>query len=87
MDFTSVSLTMTDDVKNTMEERGVREEDIRAVLEYSHNGGAKLYDESNGHFLGKKRIGNFTVNLEYSIGSDYVEIIDMYCHVVKLASD
>ncbi|MEG1758487.1 MAG: hypothetical protein RR235_08550 [Oscillospiraceae bacterium] len=87
MDFKTVGIKISDELAETMEERGIKEEDIREVLEFAEGEGGKLYIEGENHFLGKKRINNFTANVEYSIVDDGVELINVYSHVVKLAAD
>lgn len=87
MDFKTVELRMSDEARQAMEDRGINEDDIRQVLDYAETEGRKLYDEENGHFLAKKRIGNFTANLEYLLDGESVEVVSMYGHVVKLSED
>ena len=50
-----------------MEDRGIREEDIREVLDYAESTGRKLYVEGEEHYLAAKKIGNFTCNVEYAV--------------------
>ena len=65
MDFKTVALTISDDVAAIMEERGIKEDDVREVLEYAETTGKKLYIEGEEHFLARKRIGNFSAYVEY----------------------
>lgn len=87
MDFKTINLVISDEVADNMEERGVREEDVREVLEYAETGGKKLYMEGEDHFLARKRMGNFSAYVEYKTSTDEIELIDVYSHMVKLAAD
>jgi len=87
MDFKTVKLRMSDDVRQAMEDRGINEDDVREVLEYAETEGCKLYAEGENRFLGKKRIHNFTVNVEYAIDGEGIEVRNLYCHMVQLAED
>lgn len=59
MDFKTAAINYGDGVTDAMEERGINEDDIRAVLEYAESEGKKLYVEGEEHFLARKRIGEF----------------------------
>lgn len=86
MDAKTVSLKLTDEMQEIMEDRGIREDDIREVLEYAESTGKKLYVEGEERYLAKKKIGNVTFNVEYAPTSDGVEILNLYSHVVVLGS-
>ena len=79
MDFKTAAINYGDGVTDAMEERGINEDDIRAVLEYAESEGKKLYVEGEEHFLARKRIGNFS--------GDSVEVLNVYSHVVMLSED
>ena len=87
MDFKTVALTISDDVAAIMEERGIKEDDVREVLEYAETTGKKLYIEGEEHFLARKRIGNFSAYVEYVVKDGAVELVDVYSHMVKLSAD
>ena len=63
MDFKTVPIKLSDEIKEVMENRGIREEDIREVLEYAETTGKKLYIEGEEHYLAKKRLNKFTPNV------------------------
>lgn len=86
MDFKTVEIKISDELAELMEERGVREEDVREVLEYAETNGKKLYIEGEEHFLARKRIGKFSAYVEYILG-DAVELVNVYSHMVTLAED
>lgn len=87
MDFQTVSIKIGDDVAALMEERGINEDDVRQALVCSESTGEKLYIEGENHFLGKKRMNNFTVNIEYVVGDSEVELVNAYSHLVHLTAD
>lgn len=85
MDMNSVEIRLGDGVADAMEERGVKEEDVREILAYAEGEGVKLVDGDLN--LAKKRIGKFTAYAEYKIVDGAVELIDVYSHRVELSAD
>lgn len=85
MDAKTVPIKLSDDVSAVMEDRGIREEDIREVLDYAESTGRKLYVEGEEHYLAAKKIGNFTCNVEYAVSGGEVEIPNLYSYVITLA--
>lgn len=84
MDAKTVPIKLSDDVSAVMEDRGIREEDIREVLDYAESTGRKLYVEGEEHYLAAKKIGNFTCNVEYAVSGGEVEILNLYSYVITL---
>ncbi len=87
MDFKAAAIKLGDGVAEAMEERGINEDDIRAVLEYAETEGAKLCSEDGERNLARKRMGNFSAYVEYKLDGDGAEILNVYSHVVKLSAD
>lgn len=85
MDAKTVPIKMSDEIKDIMEDRGIREEDIREVLDYAETTGKKLYVEGEEHYLAKKKIGSFTANVEYTVSGGEVEVLNLYSYVITLA--
>lgn len=85
MDFKTVPITMSDEIRKTMDNRGIREEDIREVLEYAETTGRKLYIEGEEHYLAKKRLNNFTPNVEYILRDGEVEIVNLYSYIISFS--
>ena len=83
MDFKTVPLALSDEIKEIMENRGIREEDIRDVIEYGETTGKKLYIEGEEHFLAKKKMEKFTPNVEYIVKDDGIEIVDLYSYIIS----
>ena len=87
MDYQSVNLIISDEVAANMEERGVREADVREVIEFAETTGKKLYIEGEEHFLARKRIGKFSAYMEYVPQGDSFELIDVYSHMVTFEGE
>ena len=83
MDFKTVPIKLSDEIKEVMENRGIREEDIREVLEYAETTGKKLYIEGEEHYLAKKRLNKFTPNVEYIIVDGEVEVVNLYRYIIS----
>ena len=84
MDAKTVPVKLSDDIRAIMEERGIREEDIREVLDYAESTGKKLYVEGEERYLAKQKIGNFTCNVEYAVNGGEVEVLNLYSYVILL---
>lgn len=87
MDFKTANLAISSDIAELMEERGVKESDVREILDYAESTGKKLYIEGEEHFLARKRMGKFSGYVEYVLTSDGAEILDVYSHMVKFEED
>lgn len=83
MDFKTVPIKLSDEIKEVMENRGIREEDIREVLEYAETTGKKLYIDGEEHYLAKKRLNKFTPNVEYIIADGEVEVVNLYSYIIS----
>lgn len=86
MDFKTVVIKLSDEINEIMEDRGIKEEDVREVLEYAESTGMKLYLDGENRYLAKKRINNFTANVEYSLGDNEVVILNIYSYIIRLVS-
>ena len=80
-------LIISDEIAELMEERGIREEDVREVVEFAESSGKKLYIEGEEHFLARKRIGKFSAYAEYSVKGNAVEVLDVYSHMIIFPDD
>jgi hypothetical protein len=84
MDIKTVPIKISEKINKIMEGRGIKEEDIREVLKYGESTGKKLYMEGENRYLAKKRLDNFTPNVEYSIGDNEIEILNLYSYIITL---
>lgn len=87
MDIKTIPLKLSDEIRTTMEDRGITEEDIRQVLDYAETTGKKLYVDGENRYLAKKRINNFTPNVEYAISENEIEILNLYSYIIKFVGD
>ena len=87
MNFEDVTIEINDEVSGLMDERGIKESDVRELLAYAEGDGNKLYKDGENRFLGKKRIGNFTVYAEYGVNDNSIELFNVYSHRVILEAD
>lgn len=81
-----LNIKISDAIAELMEERGVTADDVREVVEYAESTGKKLYVEGEERFLARKRMGNFSAYVEYTLG-DEVEVVDVYSHQVTFQED
>jgi len=86
MDIADSALIMNSEVEAAINERGILKSDIKEVIAYAEEG-EKLYIEGENHFLGKKRMGEFTAYAEYVVKDDVYEILNAYSHRVSLLED
>lgn len=87
MDFTTVAINYDDAIADEIDDRGVKEEDIREVLELAETTGNKLVNDENGHFLARKRINKFSAYVEYTVDGDAVTVYDVYSHLVTFEDE
>ena len=85
MSTSEISLQITGEVRKILESRGIRDEDLKQVIQSAEELGEKLYRDGENRFLAKKKIGEPTFYVEYSTGegNDYV-IHTAYAHKSSL---
>ncbi len=84
--MTTREITFTEEASSAMESRGIRKEDVEEVLEWAEKSGIFLREKEGRALLAKKRIGNFTVYVEYTNQGNCV-VTDTYCHRVFMSED
>lgn len=87
MNWEQVVIYKTGEVANLMNERGIREDDVKKVIFEAEKSGRKLHQEINDRFLAKGVLDNFTVYAEYSRKDDGFEIHSAYSHRICIESD
>lgn len=85
MDFKTVPLIISQEVTEIMENRGIKESDVREVIEYGETTSRKLVSD-DGVFLAKKRVNNFTPNVEYAIQDGGIEIRNLYSYIISFVN-
>lgn len=79
----ATAIKISPELQSMMEERGIREEDLQQVVN-SFEEMPHLRNAEGNRFLAKKRLGNFTVNVEFTRSEDTVDICNIYSYVVSL---
>ena len=82
----ALNLIINSEIQSVMEERGIQEEDLRQVAE-SLDQETYLHNAEETRFLVKKRIGNFTVNMEFTRSGNDIEVCNVYSYVVRLTGE
>ena len=78
-----MNLQVSDQVKEILESRGIRDEDVEAVIQNAEEKGEKLYRDDR--YLAKLRIGETTFYVEYStVGQQTYLIHTSYSHSAKI---
>ena len=81
MSTKKVRLRITGDVGELLESRGIRDEDLKEVIQTAEEQGEKLYMEGENRFLAKLRIEGATFYAEYSKGKRNTYVIHTaYAH-------
>lgn len=83
----SISITKTDHAKDLMDDIKITDDEIIEVIEYAESEGKKLYKKDESRFLGKKKIGERTVYVEYSPKGDGFEIHSTWALRFSIAED
>lgn len=87
MNSEDLQVIISDEIKDMMVQRGIKESEIRDVIRCGLNGGIYLYTSNNEKFLAKKRLDNFTAYVEYVMEYDAYKVINVYSHRVSLTED
>jgi hypothetical protein len=72
--MTQINLAKSDHAKELMKDIKIDDSEVEEVVEYAESEGKKLYKKGENRFLGKKKIGERTVYVEYSPRDDEMEI-------------
>jgi hypothetical protein len=72
----------SDAVKETLGSRGLKEDDIKAVIDYAESSNDKITDGEK--FLAKKEIGDLTVYAVYKIDGGKAIVESGYSHKMKI---
>lgn len=87
MNTDDLKVIISDDILQTMDQRGIKENEVKDVIGYSLNGEIYLHTSDKGQVLAKKKLGNFTVYVEYTVGDDTYKVANVYSHRVSLLED
>ena len=84
MSWEEIKITMSDEVKQTLENRHIPEDDIKKVIDQAESDGKKLFQPDSDLFLSKRRLGNYTVYVKYSLQGDSYLVHTAYQHRAKI---
>ncbi len=80
-----MELTISDELRDTLEQRQILVEDIRQVIEYAEQSGNKLVNRETGHFLTHHKPAAVTYWVEYTPASEGEFIIhNAYSHRMEI---
>lgn len=82
----SITISISDDIKNLTADRGIIEDDIKTVIEHALNGDIYLYSQDK-EILAKKRIDNYTVYVKFINNDNVCYVSDIYSHRVNLSDE
>jgi len=72
-------------VSEVMESRGIHEDEVKMVIYEGETTEKKLYQPENNRYLAKKRVGESTFYVEYSVsGEKKYSIHTAYSHMAEL---
>ncbi|MEA5112750.1 MAG: heterodisulfide reductase-related iron-sulfur binding cluster [Geobacteraceae bacterium] len=83
-EYDKLKLTMSSDVLKRIDERRILEEDIRKVIFHGETSGKKMRSRESGNFLAYLQPENVTFWVEYSPHDDGFEVLNAYCHRMKI---
>ena len=66
-----MNIETSGEVKELLEARGIREEEVKEVIQHSESSGEKLYQPEHTRYLGKLRISEASVYVEYYVEYGY----------------
>lgn len=87
LESNNVKVILEDQIADIMEQRGIKENDIQDVINYAMNGGFYMHSVNGEQILAKKRLGNFTLYVEYTLENDACKVLNIYSHRVSLTED
>lgn len=82
-----LQVIISDEIANIMAQRGIKENELKDVINYTLKDGTYLHTSDNKQFLAKKRLGNFTLYVEYVIEDGAYKVVNAYSHRISLIED
>ena len=77
-----MDISISGDVKAVLEKRGLKDADVKAVIENAEANNDKIYNGSK--FIAKKVIGDLTVYADYTKAGDKITVNSGYVHKMKI---
>ncbi len=79
-DAERIRMEISDDVRATLEDRLILDEDLRRVIEIAERTGGKLLNRRTGHWLAHQRLNVITYWVEYTQEGDAFVVHNAYSH-------
>lgn len=80
----AITLTMSDEVRAKLNRERILEEEIAAVIEFCERTGRKISLVERGTISGYRQIGYMTYWVEYQKVAEGFELVNAYCHRMKI---
>ena len=84
MSWEEIKLAISDEVKQTLEDKHIPEDDIKKVIDQAETEGKKLFQPDSSLCLSKSRLGNYTVYVKYSPQGDAYLVHTAYQHRARI---
>ena len=82
----AIKLQISDEVREVLESRGIRDEDVRKVIHNAEQQGEKLYREDR--YLAKLGVEEATFYVEYSIAGEGTYVVHTaFSHRAKIEEE
>lgn len=81
-----MDVKIPDQVKELLGKRGIKEADVKEVINSAESTGKKLASKDGTKLLAKKRIGDTTMYAQYIIQSGAVNLMTAYSHRIALGN-
>jgi len=79
-----MNLSISEEVRRLMAERGILEEDVREAIDHAETTGEKFIDPSTGRFLAFHRPDRVTYWVEYSLVDEGYRVLRAYSHRMEM---
>ena len=83
-DYEKITLHMTSDVKEMMEDRRILMEDVRKVIDCAEKSGVKFFNPDLGHWLASFKPAHVTYWVEYSREGEGFRVHNAYYHRMEV---
>ena len=86
-DYKTVTLHISDEVRELMSQRMILAEDVEQVIKWAESTGNRLMHRTTGHFLAHYRPGTVTYWVEYAADRDGFVIHNAYSHRMEVLEE
>jgi len=83
----SIKLIIGPELKTKLNKELILESDVIAAVESCESNGSKVEDPETGSFFGYMQIGHVTYWVEYRAIGDGLELINAYCHRMRIVTE